>query len=81
MRKYEEIWEKLKRTKMDQWVMVHFKSDHQLQTIINMVKKEKCSANITRKRLDLPSFGKLVIKRDPEAKRVYFSLSNSGDAL
>lgn len=81
MRLYEQIWEKLKMADNDQWVEVRVADPSRIQTIINMVQNEKSRANISRKRLDLPQFGRLAIKREPEKKRVLFILKNSGAAL
>lgn len=81
MRKYETIWEKLKAADDGQWVVVSVASASMIQTIINMVQLEKSRANVTRRKLDLPSFGRLEILREPEAKRVKFRLKNSGANL
>ncbi len=81
MRKYEVIWQKLKQADAEQWVVVRISSAEQMQSVINMVQKEKTLAQVSRKRLDLPAFGKLEIKREPELKRVSFRLINSGDLL
>jgi hypothetical protein len=81
MRHYETIWEKLKHADMDQWVEVRVAHADRIQTIINMVQNEKSRANVARKALDLPSFGRLVIRREPENKKVFFKLNNSGAAL
>ena len=81
MRRYEVIWQKLKQAQAEQWVTVSASSVSQMQTIINMVQKEKSLAQVSRKRLDLPLFGKLEIKREPELKQVSFRLLNSGDLL
>lgn len=81
MRKYEVIWEKLKTAQSEQWVIVSIASATHMQAVINMVQKEKSLAQVSRKRLDLPQFGRLEIKREPELKRVSFRLLNSGDLL
>lgn len=81
MRKYEGIWEKLKQAEPLQWVTVSVKSAVQIQTVINMVQNEKCAANVTRKRLDLPAYGTLEIKREPAQLRVSFRLKNAGALL
>jgi urate oxidase len=85
MRKYEVIWEKIKQAAdnapEDQWVHVNCSSVDMIQTVINMVQVEKSTANVARKGLDLPQFGRLVIKREPEIKRVSFQLKNSGASL
>lgn len=81
MRKYEVIWDKIKKADFDIWVKVDCASAAMIQTIINMVQVEKSAANVARKGLDLPQFGRLVILREPEIKRVSFKLKNSGDAL
>jgi hypothetical protein len=80
-RKYEVIWEKIKAADPGQWVDVSVVDTSMIQTIINMVQVEKSTANVARKRLDLPAYGKLVIRREPEKKRVGFMLKNSGAAL
>ena len=80
-RMYEGIWDKLKTADIEQWVEVRVKSIDSIQTIINMVQNEKSRVNVTRKRLDLPAYGKLVIKREPEKHKVSFRLKNSGAAL
>jgi hypothetical protein len=81
MRHYESIFDKLKHADIDQWVEVRVASADRIQTIINMVQKEKSLANVSRKALDLPSFGRLMIRREPENKKVFFKLNNSGAAL
>lgn len=81
MRKYEVIWEKIKNADPDKWVVVNCASIAMIQTVINMVQVEKSAQQVTRRRLDLPQFGKLVIQREPDAKRVLFRLKNNGDAL
>lgn len=81
MRKYEVIWQKLKQAESEQWVIVRVSSASQIQSIINMVQKEKSLAQVSRKRLDLPAFGRLEIKREPNLKQVSFRLLNSGDLL
>ena len=81
MRRYEGIWEKLKAADPEQWVIVTVASADRIQTIINMVQVEKSTANVTRKRLDLPAYGRLEIKREPAKKQVSFRLKDSGAAL
>ena len=81
LRRYEVIWEKIKEADHDQWVAVKFSSPSQLQTIINMVQVEKSKAHVARKQLDLPGFGKLKIRREPDKMQVLFTLANSGDLL
>jgi hypothetical protein len=81
MRKYEAIWTKLKEAEPEQWVVVKVADASRIQTIINMVQNEKSAAQVSRRRLDLPQFGRLVIKREPEKKQVSFRLENSGAAL
>jgi hypothetical protein len=79
MRKYEHIWKHIKEAPPDKWVAVNLASASMMQTIINMVQVEKSAAQVARRDLDLPQFGKLVILREPEKKRVSFKLKNSGD--
>lgn len=79
MRKYEAVWEQIKNAEPDKWVHVNLASSTMMQTIINMVCVEKSAAQIARKQLDLPQFGKLVILREPEKRRVSFKLKNNGD--
>lgn len=81
MRKYEPIWQQLKENGSDKWVVVNVKRKESIQTIINMVQNEKSRANVSRKRLDLPAYGLLEIRREPEQLRVCFRLKNSGAAL
>lgn len=81
MRKYEEIWELLKKADSGQWVEVKVSQVAQIQTIINMVQVEKSKAHTARKALDLPGYGRLLIRREPDAKRVLFSLKDSGALL
>jgi len=80
-RHYADIWHKLKTADIEQWVEVRVVNVNSIQTVINMVQNEKSRANVSRKRLDLPAFGKLEIRREPEKKRVLFRLKNSGAAL
>jgi nucleoid DNA-binding protein len=81
MRKYEAIWEKLKAAEADQWVLVQASSAAHVETIVNMVCIEKSAAQVTRRRLDLPAFGKLEVRRDKAKCQVSFRLKNSGDLL
>lgn len=81
MRKYEVIWEKIKHAPFGKQVEVTFSTLEQMQTIINMVQLEKSRAQVNRKKLDLPMFGKLVIVRRPKELKLFFSLKDSGDAL
>lgn len=81
--KYERIWEALKKaqTEPNQWVEVKVASADTIPTIISVVQNVKSRANVSRKRLDLPAYGKLEIRRLPKERRVLFRLTNSGDAL
>lgn len=82
MRKYEIIWEQLRKLQNpDQWVKVTYKSADMAQTIINAVQVEKSRAQRARKSVNLPSFGKLKIRRAPQEHALYFTLENSGDQL
>ena len=81
MRKYEVIWERIKNADHEAWTTVSVADASRIQTIINMVMREKSQAHLARKALDLPAFGKLEIKRDPDNKRVSFRLRNSGANL
>lgn len=81
MRKYEHIWRQLKERGSDGWIVVTVRSQESIQTIINMVQNEKSAANVSRKRLDLPAYGKLEIRREPDKLRVSFRLKDSGAAL
>lgn len=81
MRKYEPLWEKLKTANPETGVVVTVKSEYMIQTIINALQNEKSLANVSRKRLDLPAYGKLVIVRDLPNLKVTFRLTNSGAAL
>jgi hypothetical protein len=81
LRKYEVIWEEIKNAEVDKWVNVDVKDIAMIQTIINMVQVEKSAQNVNRKRLDLPAFGKLEIRRDLDKKRVSFRLRGSGAGL
>lgn len=79
MRKYSTIFDKLKTS--EDWATVKVVHVDAIQTIINGLQKEKSMANVTRKNLDLPRYGKLVILRDVKNLKVSFKLSNSGAAL
>lgn len=81
MRRYEQIWELLKKADPEQWVEVKVSRPEQIQTIINMVQVEKSKAHTARKALDLPGYGRLMIRREPENKRVLFALKDSGALL
>lgn len=83
MRKYEVIWEQVKKASADadRWVEVGASTVPYMQTIINMVQLEKSRANVARRNLDLPSFGRLEIIRKPEERKVLFRLKDSGAAL
>jgi hypothetical protein len=60
---------------------VTVKAEPMIQTVINMVQLEKSAQQVSRRRLDLPQFGKLVIRREPEHLKVHFQITYSGDAL
>lgn len=78
-RKYETIWLKIKdNLDPEVWITVTVTNHDMIQTVINMVQLEKSRANVTRKKLDLPSFGKLQIKREPEKFRVHFRINDAG---
>ena len=83
MRKYEVIWEQIKKASAnaDQWVEVKVSDPEYMQTIYNMVCVEKSRAQVSRKALDLPSFGRLEIRKEPKNNRILFRLRDSGDAL
>ncbi len=81
MRKYKQILDKLKEADPESWVTVTVRDAGAIQTIINGLQKEKSLLNVTRKRLDLPAYGKLVIHRDIKNLKVSFKLTNSGAAL
>jgi hypothetical protein len=81
LRKYETIWQKIKDAGEGSWVIVKFSTPAQLNTIINMVQLEKSRANVARRELELPAFGRLVILRDVSNLTVRFTLKNSGDSL
>lgn len=81
LRKYEVIWEQLKQAGSEKWIVINLADAAMMQTVINMVQVEKSRANVARKHLDLPQFGRLVIKRDLANKKVSFMLKNSGAAL
>lgn len=80
-RKYETIWLRIKEAGEGRWVDVRYQTDAQQQTIINMVQLEKSRANVARRELALPGFGKLKIDRVPEKRLLRFTLVNSGDSL
>lgn len=78
-RKYEAIWLKIKdNLDPEIWITVTVSNREMIQTVINMVQLEKSRANTTRKRLDLPSFGRLEIKREPEKLKVHFRITDAG---
>lgn len=79
MRKYELLWTRIRDADPDTWIHVTVKDASMIQTIINMVQREKSNQQVTRRNLDLPQFGKLVIQRAD--LRVSFKLKNSGDML
>jgi len=59
VRRYEKIWNQLKQTKH---CVIRCKPE-KMQTIINCVRKEKTQENAPRHSLELPSFGRLRVKR------------------
>ena len=81
MRKYEGIWNKIKEAAPETWVSVSVVDAGMIPTIVNMVRVEKCTQNVDRQKLDLPGFGRMEVKREPEKKRVSFRLINSGDSF
>lgn len=83
MRKYEVIWEQIKKasSEAERWVEVQASTVAYMQTIINMVQLEKSRASVARRSLDLPSFGRLEIVRKPDDRKVLFRLKDSGAAL
>ena len=81
-RKYEAIWNAIKNNlDPDAWVTVTVSNPLMVQTVINMVMLEKSRVNTTRKKLDLPSYGKLEIRREPTKLQVHFRLVNAGAQL
>ena len=81
MRRYETIWDRLKKAEADQWDEVKVANSSHIPTIINMVQVEKSRAQTARRGLGLPGFGRLLIRREPENNRVLFALKDSGDLL
>lgn len=81
-RLYEAIWLKIAETADPElWVTVSVLSPDRMQTIINMVQLEKSRANVVRKGLGLPSWGRLEIKRDVKALKLHFKLRNAAAQL
>lgn len=81
-RKYETIWLKIKENlDPEVWVTVTVSNPAMIQTVINMVQLEKSRAQTVRKKLDLPQFGTLEIRREPEKLRVHFRIKNAGAQL
>ena len=81
MRKYEVIWNKIKEAKPETWVIVSVAHAEMIPTIVNMVRVEKCTQQVSRRKLELPGFGRMEVNREPEKKRVSFRLINSGDSF
>ena len=78
-RKYEAIWLRIKENlDPEVWITVTVSNHAMIQTVINMVQLEKSRAHTTRKKLDLPSYGKLEIKREPEKLKVHFRINDAG---
>lgn len=63
MRKYENIWIML-RDHPTQTLKLRVHNSH-ADTVVQAVKKEKTKDNMTRKKLGMPYFGPLKIKRTP----------------
>ena len=82
VRTYERIWLEIAKT-VDPtvWVTVQALSEAQMQTIIGMVQLEKSRANMARKSLGLPSWGRLEIRREPKQLKLHFKLRNAGAQL
>lgn len=80
---YQLLWQSLiaAQTTPERWVEVKVADTARIQNICNVIQNIKSKANVTRRRLDLPAFGKLEIKRLPAEKKVLFRLKDSGDAL
>lgn len=78
-RKYEGIWIRI-RDNLDPevWVTVTVSNLDMIQTVINMVQVEKSRANVARRDLELPGYGILEIKREPDKLKVHFRIKNAG---
>lgn len=69
-RRYKDVWEKLKRYKE---VTIRCRP-HNVDTIVQAVKKEKAMENAPRVALELPALGKLQIKRNVNKGEITFRL-------
>lgn len=78
MRQYEPIWNRLKGSTTP--VEVRYSASN-LDRLIRAVKKEKTAANVQRKALGLPAYGRLEIVVDEARRVVKFSISYNGDML
>ena len=82
VRTYERIWLQIAATTDPSvWVTVQAHSPDQMKTIIGMVQLEKSRANMARKSLNLPSWGRLEIRREPKQLKLHFKLRNAGAQL
>ena len=78
-RKYEQVWQQI--AKAVRPVRIRVPKNYQ-RTFIQAVRKEKTIANMRRKQLDMPRYGRLnttVDEKDPLI--LVFSLEHNGDLL
>ena len=82
MRRYQEIWIKIKETcDPDEWVTVTCTYPGQIQTVINMVQAEKSHEHTAKRATGQAGYGRLEIKRDFAKLQVSFKLRNAGAQL
>lgn len=78
-RKYEQVWQQI--AKAVRPVRIRVPRNFQ-RTFIQAVRKEKTIANMRRKMLDMPRYGKLITTVDEKDPCILvFSLEHNGDLL
>ncbi len=82
-RRYEDLWKRIAAS--DKPLEVVCASSF-ARRLIQAVRKEKSIANVTRKNLDMPRYGKLLSviepsKTNPREVSVTFTLEFNGDKL
>ena len=80
-REYEGLWKKIAANSDGLSILLH---PAYAPRVIQAVKKEKSRANVLRKNLDMPRYGKLEIdqSKQPDGRlKVTFRLKYNGDML
>ena len=83
LRQYQELWLRIAKAEADAPASVRCSSSF-VPTVLQAVKKEKTIANMARKNLDMPRYGKLTYtleKVEGNFTKITFHLAYNGDFL